>query len=201
MRGLEQIPLLYDAGVALLERGGLGRWRAWLAGGARGRTLDLGAGTGRNLPRLPPGAAAVAVDPHRANLVAARRRAPHIPAVLARGEALPFKDGAFETVLCGCVLCSVDDAEATLGETRRVLAPAGALRVVEHVRPAGLAGAVADALQPAWTALTGGCRPNRDTERTITRAGFEIDPTTRRARGAMRRLVARLASTPRSDPG
>ena len=50
MRGIEQIPWLYDAAMALIERAGLGRWRAWLAGGVRsGRVLDIGCGTGRNL--------------------------------------------------------------------------------------------------------------------------------------------------------
>ena len=59
MRGVEQIPWLYDAICAWAEWRGLGRWRRWVAGGARGRTLDLGCGTGRNLPLLPPTARAV----------------------------------------------------------------------------------------------------------------------------------------------
>ena len=55
MRGFEQIPFLYDAILALAEWTGLKRWREWLCGGTRGRVLDLGCGTGRNLPLLPPG--------------------------------------------------------------------------------------------------------------------------------------------------
>ncbi|HSB60496.1 MAG TPA: class I SAM-dependent methyltransferase, partial [Vicinamibacteria bacterium] len=76
MRGIEQVPWLYDPLVALLEATGLGRWRGWLARGARGRTLDLGCGTGRNLPLVPAGAAAVGLDPGHASLQRARRRAP-----------------------------------------------------------------------------------------------------------------------------
>ncbi len=190
MRGLEQIPWLYDLGLSLLERGSLGRWRAWLAGGARGRTLDLGTGTGRNLPLLPRGPA-VAVDPHRANRGRARRRAPQVPLVLARAEALPFRDGAFETVLSGLVLCSVRDVPAALGEARRVLAPGGTLRAIEHVRGDRTLGALQDAAQPAWTAVTGGCHPNRETERALREAGFEIDARSLRAHGIMRRLEAR----------
>src|SRR5512133_2894703 len=125
MRGADNIPWLYDAALAVLERGGLGRWRRWLAAGARGRTLDLGSGTGRNLPLLPPGVLAVAVDPRKESLGRARRRAPRVPAVVASAEALPFRDGAFETVLCGLVLCSVADPTAALREARRVLAPGG----------------------------------------------------------------------------
>jgi SAM-dependent methyltransferase len=191
MRGLEQIPWLYDGYIALLERGGFGRWRSWLAKGATGRTLDLGAGTGRNLPLYPPGVRAVAVDPHRDALARARARAPAIPIVIARAEALPFKDGAFDTVVSGLVLCSVADPARSLAEARRVLRPGGVLRVLEHVRAGGLAGRIQDLVQPVWTAISGGCHPNRDTERAIEAAGFLVESDTRRARGTLRRLQAR----------
>lgn len=193
MRGLEHIPWLYDAFMAITERGGLGRWRAWLAGGAAGRTLELGAGTGRNLPLYPPAARAVAVDPDAAALARARARAPGVPAVRARAEALPFKAGAFDTVVCGLVLCSVSEPAQALAEVRRVLRPGGALRLMEHVRAAGLMGALQDLLQPAWTAVSGGCHPNRETERAVEAAGFRIEPRSRRARGVMRRLHATRA--------
>lgn len=191
MRGVEQIPWLYDLGLALSERGGLGRWREWLTRGARGRTLDLGTGTGRNLPLLAPRVASTAVDPHRPNLGRARRRGHGVPLVLARAEALPFKDGAFDTVVCGLVLCSVEDPARALAEARRVLRPGGALRLLEHVRAEGRLGRLQDLVQPAWTWFTGGCHPNRETERAVEAAGFRIEPATRRARGSMRRLEAR----------
>ncbi len=189
MRGLEQIPWLYDAFMALQERFGLGRWRAWLAGGAAGRTLDLGCGTGRNLPFYRRGAA-VGVDPNLDSLARARRAA--VPLVAARAEALPFKDGAFDTVVCGLVLCSVDDPAAALAEARRVLAKGGALRLLEHVRSGRRWQArLQDRLQPLWTRLTGGCHPNRDTEAAVEAAGFRILEEGRRARGVMRRFAAR----------
>lgn len=190
MRGVEQIPWLYDPFLWLMEHTGFGPWRRWLPAGARGRTLDLGTGTGRNLPLLPAGVSAVAVDPYVWNLRRARRRAPGVPLVRARAEALPFRAGAFDTVLSGLVLCSVDDADTSLAEAKRVLRPGGALRLLEHVRADGLRGRLQDASQPAWTALAGGCRPNRDTEGAVGRAGFEVEPGSRRAAGVMRRLVA-----------
>jgi ubiquinone/menaquinone biosynthesis C-methylase UbiE len=191
VRGLEQIPWLYDAAMALAERGWLARWRDWLAGGARGRVLEIGCGTGRNLPRYAPGTSLVAVDPRPENLERARRRAPGVPLVRARAEALPFREGAFDTVVASLVLCSVDDPARALAELRRVLAAGGSLRAMEHVRAAGWRARVQDAVQPAWTAISGGCRPHRDTEAAVEAAGFRVEEPGRRARGVYRRFSAR----------
>jgi len=192
MRGAEQIPWLYDLSLWFLEKGGLGRWRRWLAGGARGLTLDLGCGTGHDLPLVPPGSRAVGVDPCMETLRAARRRAPGVPLVRARAEALPFRAGAFDTVLSGLVFCSVGDVPRGLDEVRRVLAPGGRLRMLEHVRSRKrFWGWLQDLSQPAWTVVTGGCHPNRDTEAAVEAAGFEILPEERKGRGSMRRFQAR----------
>jgi ubiquinone/menaquinone biosynthesis C-methylase UbiE len=191
MRGLEQIPWLYDLGLAVLERGSLGRWRRWLVEGASGRTLELGAGTGRDLPLYPAGQPVFALDPHRENVATALGRAPRVPHVLGRAEELPFRDGTFDTVVSSLVFCSVDDPRRGLEEIRRVLRPGGRLRMMEHVRAQGLPGRLQDFVQPAWTWATGGCRPNRETERLLQEAGFEIDPTSHRRRGNFVRLDAR----------
>ncbi len=192
MRGLEQIPWLYDAMLAAAEWSGLAKWRSWLVSGARGRTLDVGCGTGRDLPLYPPGVRAVAVDPYPQNLARARRRAPGVPLVRARVEALPFRDGSFDTVVSGLVFCSVSDPARGLAEVRRVLAAGGALRMLEHVRARGrLRGRIQDLIQPAWTFVAGGCHPNRDTEASVEAAAFRIEEEGRRARDDMRRFQAR----------
>jgi ubiquinone/menaquinone biosynthesis C-methylase UbiE len=194
VRGIEQIPWLYDACCAVAERGRLGRWRRWLVAGARGLTLDLGCGTGRNLPLAPVGVRVVGCDPNRTVLERARRRAPGVPLVQAAAEALPFRDHVFQTVLSSLVFCSVEDPERALAEVRRVLHPQGVLRMLEHVRATQPRLArLQDRLQPFWTWLTGGCRPNRETERAVERAGFRIEPEGRRARGVWRRFQARAA--------
>lgn len=192
MRGAEQIPWLYDLGMWLLERGRFARWRRWLVEGARGRTLDLGAGTGRNLPLYGPAAGPlVAVEPCLATLRRARERAPGVPVVQARAEALPFRDGAFDTVVSGLVFCSVGEVPAGLAEIRRVLAPGGRLRMLEHVRSRSRLGArLQDLVQPGWTAFTGGCHPNRDTEAAVERAGFALEEEGRREAGTLRRFQA-----------
>jgi len=194
MRGVEQIPWLYDAFCALCERTGLARWRRWLVGGARGRTLDVGCGTGRNLPLYASGVRVVGLDPSVEAVGRARRRAPHVPLVLASAEALPFRAQVFDTVVSSLVFCSVPEPARGLAEVRRVLRPGGRLRMIEHVRSTRPWKARwQDRLQPAWTRFTGGCRWNRDTERAVESAGFVIEADGRRARGDLRRFVARPA--------
>jgi ubiquinone/menaquinone biosynthesis C-methylase UbiE len=200
MRGVEQIPWLYDAICAVAEWRGLDRWRQWVAGGARARTLDLGCGTGRNLPLLA-GARAVGLDPSLDALRRARRRAAGTPLVQARAEALPFRDAAFDTVVSGLALCSVADPSRALAEVRRVLRPDGTLRALEHVRStAAWRARLQDAIQPAWTWFAGGCHPNRDTERSVETAGFRIEAEGRRARASLRRFVARHPGVGRMNP-
>src|SRR4051812_19817687 len=192
MRGLEQIPWIYDAMCALAEATGLRRWREWLARGARGRTLDLGCGTGRNLPLFPAQARIVGIDFTRDSLHRARIREPRALLVRGSAEALPFRDGTFNTVVSGLVLCSVARPGVVVAEVRRVLRDDGELRMLEHVRSSRRWKArLQDLFQPAWTALSGGCHPNRDTEATVLRAGFAVSE--RRARNEMRRLALRKA--------
>jgi ubiquinone/menaquinone biosynthesis C-methylase UbiE len=191
-RGLEQIPWFYDAWMHLMERFGLSRWRAWLAEGSVGRTLEIGCGTGRNLPLYPTDAKVVGLDPHRAVLLAARRRAPGVPLVVASAESLPFRDASFDTVVSSLSFCSVGDPALGFAEVRRVLAATGRLRMLEHVRHRRPAVArVQDLIQPLWTAITGGCHPNRDTEALVEASGFRIEAEGRRSRRSLRRFQAR----------
>ncbi|MEK7385346.1 MAG: class I SAM-dependent methyltransferase [candidate division NC10 bacterium] len=192
MRGLEQIPWLYDAMCWAYERLGLAPWREWLVAGAGGLTLDVGCGTGRNLPRYAAGIRVVALDPAWDSLQRARRRAPYVPLVQASVEALPFSDGTFDTVVSGLVFCSVGDPRRGLAEVKRVLRPDGRLRMLEHVRsPRPWKARFQDRVQPVWTRLSGGCHPNRDTERAVEASGFAIEEEGRRAKGDMRRFSAR----------
>ncbi|MFH7326815.1 class I SAM-dependent methyltransferase [Desulfurivibrio sp. C05AmB] len=193
MRGIEQIPWLYDALMAVSDACGLARWRRRLVGGAAGRTLEVGCGTGRNLPLYPAGLAVIGIDPDPAALRYARRRAPRVPLLAARVEALPFRPGTFDSVVSSLVFCSVADPERGLAEIRRVLRPGGELRMLEHVRhPQPRWAALQDLIQPAWTKVAGGCHPNRATESTVEQAGFRIEEAGRAARGVMRRFAARL---------
>jgi ubiquinone/menaquinone biosynthesis C-methylase UbiE len=197
VRGIEQIPWLYDAICAAYELFGLARWRRWLVAGARGHVLDLGCGTGRNLALLTPDTSAVGLDPAWDALQRARRRAPRVPLVVGSAEALPFRDASFDTVLSALVFCSVPDARRGLVEVKRILRGGGRLRMLEHVRSATPWKARAqDWIQPVWTRLSGGCHPNRETEHTVEAAGFLVEADGRRAKGDLRRFSARPKITP-----
>ncbi len=193
MRGIEQVPLLYDAMMAVAEATGFRSWRKQLVAGARGRVLDVGCGTGRNLPLYAAGIEVVGCDLRVELLLAARRRAPDRPLVLASAEALPFADRSFDTVVSGLVFCSVGEPRRGLAELRRVLAPAGRLRMLEHVRSRrpGFA-RWQDLIQPAWTFVSGGCHLNRDTERAVREAGFTIEADGYRAVRNVRLFAARV---------
>jgi len=192
VRGLEQIPWLYDGLCVVLERAGLAPWRQRLVAGARGRTLDVGCGTGRGLPLYDADTRVFGLDPARDSLVRARRRAPSVPLVQASVEALPFRDGVFDTVVSSLVFCSVPDPARGLAEVRRVLRSDGRLRMLEHVRSLrSWKAAFQDCVQPIWTRFSGGCRPNRDTERAVEAAGFRIDAEERVARADLRCFAAR----------
>lgn len=190
MRGIEQIPWLYDALMSGLEVFGLGRWRRRLVARAGGRILEVGCGTGRNLALY--GSPLVAVDISLEALLKAKRRAPQARLVLASAEALPFRHGSFDSVVSSLVFCSVPNVARGLADILRVLAPTGQLHMMEHVRhTVRWIGWLQDCGQPMWTWCTGGCHPNRDTEAAVAAAGFDIEASSRRSNGAMRLFTAR----------
>ncbi len=168
-------PRLYDGCVGLLDRLGLSRLRRDLSRDLDGEVLEVGVGTGRQLPYHPPGVSLTAVDPDAAALRRAARRSPRTRLVVAPAESLPFPDASFDWVIFALVLCTVHDPAAALREARRVLRPAGRLRVLEHVRSPLPALARAETLaNPVWGALAGGCHLDRDTRRSIVAAGFSV---------------------------
>ena len=192
MRGIEHIPWLYDFFMEAAERTGLASWRQALVRLARGRTLDLGCGTGRNLPRFSRSTELVGLELDLRLLSRARRRAPAVPMVVARAEELPFRAAAFDTVVSSLVFCSVQRPDEGLREIRRVLDPSGRLGMLEHVRAEnGSIGRVQDLIQPLWTWVAGGCHPNRRTEASVVAAGFVIERHELRGRTTLRCFVAR----------
>jgi SAM-dependent methyltransferase len=160
--------VLYDPFFWLAERAGLAARRRALVQQARGRVLEIGAGTGLNLRHYADDAELVLSEPDAAmadrlrRRVAGRRRPATV--VLAPAEALPFADGEFDTVVSTLVLCTVPDQAAALREIRRVLRPGGQLLFMEHVRSDSPRWARwQDRLNTPWRAFAAGCNCNRPT--------------------------------------
>ena len=171
---------LFAAWYDLLNSGVEGRvvpYRKRTAGNAWGDVLEIGGGTGANLPYYPESANITFIEPDthmvrklRRNIVRHKRSA---AIVQQGGESLPFADASFDTVVTTLVLCMVSDADAVVREARRVLRPGGAFLFYEHVispRPRGRWWQ--HRLNPAWKCLTTGCNLNRDLTASIRNAGF-----------------------------
>jgi ubiquinone/menaquinone biosynthesis C-methylase UbiE len=167
----------YDRFMAGVEKADLGARRARLLADARGRVLELGAGTGVNLAHYGPGVAElVLLEP--AEPMARRLEAKGLPAharvVRAGAEAMPFDDDTFDTVVATLVLCTVPDLERALDEIDRVLKPGGRLLFLEHVRAddPGLA-KWQRRLNPLQRRFACGCHLDRPTPEAIG-ARFEV---------------------------
>jgi ubiquinone/menaquinone biosynthesis C-methylase UbiE len=172
---------VYDPLNAAAERGWMGRRRSELLAGARGRVLEIGAGTGANLRHYPPTVDELVVvepsKPMRARLAHHLASAPLAVRVSgASADDLPFPDDSFDTVVATLVLCTVPDVEATLAEVRRVLRPGGQLLFLEHGGDAsGSRGRWQHRLDPVWSRVACGCHLTRDARRGLEAAGFVVD--------------------------
>jgi ubiquinone/menaquinone biosynthesis C-methylase UbiE len=159
------------------EEAGLNAMREKLLSDAHGRVLEIGGGTGTNLPYYGGAESLVLSEPEPAMLRRlrdkAREQAPQAEVVQAPAEDLPFEDASFDTVVSTLVLCGVVQ-ERSLGEVRRVLRPGGRLLFLEHVRSddPGLA-RFQDRINWLNRFLVG-CDCNRQTLAAIKDAGFTV---------------------------
>jgi ubiquinone/menaquinone biosynthesis C-methylase UbiE len=171
---------LYDRGLKATEEGGLRQMRRELLSQARGRTVDLGAGTGVNHGLFPEAVnelVMVEPDPHMLKQLRVKAEGRGGVEILeASAQELPFADDSFDTAVFTLVLCTVPDPAAALREAARVLRPGGKLLFIEHVRgdEAGLAG-WQDRLEKPWRFLADGCHCNRDTVAMIEASPLRIE--------------------------
>lgn len=184
----------YDLVMKRTEHACLAAWRAELVGEATGRVLEIGAGTGANLPYYPAAGGLVErlvlteYDPHMRTRLEVRAKTAGLRAEVREASALdlPFPDASFDVVVSTLVLCTVPDPRAALAEARRVLAPGGKLVFLEHVaaEPGTPRRRWQGRIEPMWRHLAGGCHLTRPTEALIRDAGFEL---VRIERASMRR--------------
>ncbi|RPI25994.1 MAG: class I SAM-dependent methyltransferase [Actinobacteria bacterium] len=181
-------PNAYEAFASLMDRRGLERQRRRVGSSAAGVVLEIGVGTGRNLPHFTAATRIVGVDPHPEMLTMAAARARDLPwpvdLVVGSAESLPFRPASFDTVVITLTLCTVSDPAAAIAEVRRVLAAYGTLIFLEHERSRSTAVArLQDLATPLWSRVSGGCHLNRSTVATIRDAGFDITESWRARHG------------------
>ena len=170
---------LYDICTAPSEAMGLRRMRRRLLSTARGRVLEVGAGTGANLPLYPAEAHVVATEYDESMARQARKRVGKAPVpvrlLMADAQVLPFDDATFDTAVGTLVFCTIAEPLLALGEVRRVLRPGGRLLLLEHVRWENAFGRLQDGLTPLWKRFAHGCHLDRRTLETVRMAGFEVE--------------------------
>jgi SAM-dependent methyltransferase len=161
----------------------VGERRDELLDGLSGRVLEVGAGNGMNFRHYPAAVTeVVALEPEaylRGKAEQAALDAPVSVSVRAGvADPLPFADCSFDAAVASLVLCTVPDPRGALSELRRVLAPGGELRFMEHVRGEGPRKVrIQQGLDRwgIWPRLAGGCHCSRDTVATIEAADFRIE--------------------------
>jgi ubiquinone/menaquinone biosynthesis C-methylase UbiE len=162
----------------MLGAGGFDKWRARTAEGLSGRVVEIGFGSGLNLPHYPPGVETVlAVEPAPVarHLAERRIREASMPVehVGLDGQALPLDDASCDAALCTFTLCTVPDPVQALAELKRVLKPGGTVHFLEHgLSPDPGVAKWQHRFEPIQRRVADGCHLTRDPSALVARAGF-----------------------------
>lgn len=194
-RKYDRVAWMYDFMESPMEVFSFSAFRRDLLSQARGKILEIGVGTGKNLPWYPPGADLTGIDVSPRMLERARKKAEergmHPRLEVMDVEKMAFPDRTFDTTVSTFVFCSVLHPQRGLAEIRRVLKKGGTALFLEHVRSENtLAGAVMDLVNPVINALVGP-HINRRTVDFIEEAGFEILSVENRGGKIIKKIVAR----------
>jgi SAM-dependent methyltransferase len=180
-RGSRFSAAIYDPLLWWAERSGMSGQRLRLLANTRGSVLELGAGTGLNLPLYPrEGIERLVVTEPEPNMAdRLERRAAtlgrEVEVLRAPVESLPFEEDSFDTVVATMVLCTVGDPERSLAEIRRVLRPDGTFLFLEHVRSDDdRLARWQDRLHGPWFVFADGCNCNRRTPELLRAGGFDL---------------------------
>jgi ubiquinone/menaquinone biosynthesis C-methylase UbiE len=175
----DRLAIIYDFLEAPLEWHRFARWRSRLTNRTVGdQVLEVGVGTGKNLPYYPRDVRITAIDFSCSMLKRARKRASLLGSTVQLQKMdvqhLDFSDNSFDTVFATFVFCSVPDPVAGLKELKRVCRPNGRLLLLEHMRPSNvLMGLLFDAVNPIVVRMMG-ANINRRTMENIKKAGWQV---------------------------
>ena len=186
----------YDAGMTLWQKLGLRHLRQQLLDAAGGRVLEIGVGTGLNVPLYESVGPVVGLDQKHERLLRARERqgqtAVSLTLLHADAQQLPLATASFDTVVSTLVFCSIPTPALALAEVKRVLRPDGRFLLLEHVRGQGpISRRFTDWLHPLWFALQGECHLNRETAALVAANGFHITHQSTHGWGLLQMLAAR----------
>ena len=171
--------MMYDRQMAKTEQAGLAACRERLLAGAAGDVVEIGGGTGTNLPCYGPAVNSLTMTEPQPPMLRrlqgkVREHAPATKVLRAPAEDLPFDDHTFDVAVSTLVLCGVDDQPRALRELRRVLRPGGRLLFIEHVRSDDPGRARLQDRMNWINRLVVCCDCNRPTLRSIQEAGFTV---------------------------
>jgi len=189
----DRIAPLYDWMETLAERR-YSDWRRRVWSLVEGpQVLEVGVGTGKNIPYHPPGLHVVGIDLSQRMLGRARRRAERLGSLITLlqmdAQALDFPDGTFDSAVATFVFCSVPDPVLGLREMGRVIKPGGRIVLLEHVRSEDpLVGRLMDLLDPLVARLMGP-HINRRTVESVRRAGLTLERVEDLGAGGIFRLI------------
>ncbi|MFD0558520.1 phosphatidylethanolamine N-methyltransferase /phosphatidyl-N-methylethanolamine N-methyltransferase [Stackebrandtia endophytica] len=191
----------YDRAMRFFERRVFTGGREWVCSRAHGDVLEIGVGSGMNLPHYPAEVRLTGIDLSPQMLELARHRARELgreaDLQVANALELPFDDASFDTVTSTLTLCAVPDDERALTEMRRVLRPGGRLLLLDHI---------GSSWPPIWllqktvelmTVRTAGEHQTRRPSTILPRLGFRVDERVRLKAGSVERVAAtKVEGTP-----
>lgn len=176
MNRYNRVSYIYDIFESPMELMAMKKYRQEIMNDLRGKVLEVGVGTGRNIEFYPKDLDITAIDFSDHMLKKAKEKTrklnKNVDLQLADVQQLPFDDHTFDTVFTTCVFCSVPDPILGLKEIRRVLKPEGKVILLEHVKSKKkILGFLMEIFNPIIVNLYG-ANINRDTEENVLKAGY-----------------------------